>query len=514
MSAQKSVEEKYPKELTNIKLEYAYVRLLLLNPKSISKYYLSFDESRFSDDMAMNLYKSILFTEGGRYAPENIKRDFSYPKTSQEIYELKQSLKAEASKNNYTIESIFTKIKKLFLLKKNYIKAPTKKMQEEVLAIKEYKRYKEMTIEELENIISQVGIKRGISEGRLNKGVTEFFLEGNNSLTSGIPMPFPILSNVFKGLRVGETMAFAMPSNSGKSRFTINLAAHLAFVQKKKVLIISNEMSEEKMKLCLITTILNNPEMQKEFGKKIRISEGELLEYKFKPDDKNAVKTDKSGYILRQENETQEHFIRRLKKYSSQFRDVIEATDWLGTQKNNPICFMHVAEHTNDDLYKIILNYYYKEGVEYVFYDTLKTDIEHIGNGEEIKKTATVLSNMAQKYKLFIASTLQLLESTTAPVNLTINDMAASRTVKEVLDTLCLFKQINAQSFKDYEYSEIEEAKQYKDIKVYSNPDVRYYACVVDKNRAGAKPKLLFKLNLAYNEWFELGHLRMKQKLK
>lgn len=514
MSIQKVVEEKYPKALKNVKLEYAYIGLLLENPKSISKYYLSFEDSQFSDDMAMNLYKSILFTEGGRFAPENIKRDFSYPKTSEDIYKLKQDLKKEAQNSNYTIEFVFTKIKKLFLLKKYYLKAPTKKMQEEILAIKDYKRYKEMTIEELENIIAQVGIKRGISEGRLNKGVTEFLLEGNNSLTSGIPLPFKILTEVFKGIRVGETMAFAMPSNSGKSRFTINLAAHIAFVEKKKVLIISNEMSEEKMKLCLITTILNNPAMQKEFGHKLRISEGELLEFKFKPDDKNAVKTDKKGYILRQEGESQEHFVKRLKKYSTQFREVIEATDWLSNQKNNPICFMHVSEHTNDDLYKIILNYYYKEGVEYVFYDTLKTDIEHIGNGEEIKKTATVLSNMAQKYKLFIGSTLQLLESTTAPVNLTINDMAASRTVKEVLDTLCLFKQINSQSFKDYEYSEIEESKQYKEIEVFENPDVRYYACVVDKNRAGAKPKLLFRLNLAYNEWFELGHLRMKQKLK
>ena len=33
----------------------------------------------------------------------------------------------------------------------------------------------------------------------------------------------------------------------------------------------------------------------------------------------------------------------------------------------------------------------------------------------------------------------------------------------------------------------------------YKDPDVRYYACVVDKNRAGAKPKVLFRLNLAYN---------------
>ncbi len=66
-------------------------------------------------------------------------------------------------------------------------------------------------------------------------------------------------------------MAFAMPSNCGKSRFTIDLAAHTALVHKKrKVLIISNEMSEEKkMKLCLITTIINNPEIQKLHGYEI-----------------------------------------------------------------------------------------------------------------------------------------------------------------------------------------------------------------------------------------------------
>lgn len=512
--SRESVEEKYPRELINIKLEYAYVGLLLDNPKSISRYYLSYDDSRFSDDMALNLYKSILFTEGGRFAPEHIKRDFSYPKTSNEIYALKQKLKAEAAQSNYTIERIYTKIKKLFLLKKYFITAPTRAIQEEILAIKDYDKYKTMTVDELENIISQVGVKRGISEGRLNSNVTQFFLDGENTLTSGIPLPFKILTNVFKGLRVGETMSFAMPSNSGKSRFTINLAAHIAFVENKKVLIISNEMSEEKMKLCLLTTVLNNPAIQKKFGKKIRITEGELLEFKFRPDNPKNVKTDNDGYIVMQENETREHFVKRLKKYSSQFNDVVAATDWLGSQENSPICFMHVAEHTNEDLRKIIINYYYREGVEYVFYDTLKTDIEHIGNGEEIKKTATVLSNLAQKYKMFIGSTLQLLESTTAPINLTINDMAASRTVKEVLDTLCLFKQISAESYGDYEYSEIEESKQYKKLEVYEDPDIRYYACVVDKNRAGAKPKLLFKLNLAYNEWFELGHLRMKQKLK
>ena len=158
------------------------------------------------------------------------------------------------------------------------------------------------------------------------------------------------------------------------------------------------------------------------------------------------------------------------------------------------------------------MNYYYKEKIEYIFYDTLKPDTANIGIGEELKKTATILSNLAQNFNLFICSSLQLGENSTPPINLDVNDLAVSRTVKEVLDTLCLIKQINSENYKDYEYSLKEVDKEYFDLEKYEDPNVRYYACVVDKNRAGAKPKLLFRLNLAYNIWEELGYLRLKQR--
>ena len=113
---------------------------------------------------------------------------------------------------------------------------------------------------------------------------------------------------------------------------------------------------------------------------------------------------------------------------------------------------------------------------------------------------------------MFICSTLQLAESTTMPINLTVNDLAVSRTVKEVLDTLCLIKQIMREDLDKYEYSLKEVDTKFFKLKKYDDPDERYYACVVDKNRAGAKPKLLFNLNLAYNRWNELGYLKLKAK--
>ena len=127
-----------------------------------------------------------------------------------------------------------------------------------------------------------------------------------------------------------------------------------------------------------------------------------------------------------------------------------------------------------------------------------------------MKKTATILSNLAQNLNIFIASSLQLTESSTLPINLNINDLAVSRTVKEVLDTLCLIKQIHNEDLGKYEYSLEEVDTEFLDLKKYKDPDVRYYACVVDKNRAGAKPKVLFRLNLAYNMWEEVGYLRLK----
>ena len=79
---------------------------------------------------------------------------------------------------------------------------------------------------------------------------------------------------------------------------------------------------------------------------------------------------------------------------------------------------------------------------------------------------------------------------------------------------LTYLKQINKETYDDYEYSLKEVDTKYFNLKKYTDPDVRYYACVVDKNRAGAKPKVLFRLNLAYNRWEELGYLRMKQQIK
>lgn len=503
-------EETYPKQLSDQELEEIYIGLLLDNPKLITKYYFVYEICMFEDPEMLNIYKSILFNEGAKYSSEKAKNRFNFSKDTEEVYELKNKIRKNVKDENYNVEEIFTELRKLFILRKAYTEAPEKNTQDKIVEIAQYELYDEMSSEEVENTIEQIKITQKFKQSILSNNLIEFLASGENELANGLAYPFPIITQVFKGIRKGETMAFAMPSNSGKSRLTTNLAAYTALVHQKKVLVISNEMSEEKMKLCLITTIINNPEIQKIHGQKITVSEGQLLEFKFRPDNKKDVKLDEQGYILKEEGETQKQFVKRLTTISSEFNKVIKAIDWASKQIENSIYFINITDHTNDELKKVIINYYYKEHIEYVFYDTLKTDTANIGNPEEIKRTATILSNLAQNFNIFICSSLQLAENTTSPINLDVNDLAVSRTVKEVLDTLCLFKQISRDDLDKYEYSLKEVDTEFFDLEKSKNPDVRHYACVVDKNRAGAKPKLVFKLNLAYNSWEELGYLKLK----
>ena len=509
---EKDNTDKYPKELQDENLEYIYIGLLLNHPKYITKYYFLYEECLFENEELLNVYKSVLFFEGAEYASELAKKDFNFSRDNADVYQYKQKIKADVANAKYNMEKIYVELKKLFIIRKNYLAEPLEFIQKRIVEIKNYKLYSQMSVEEVESAIQQVTLTQRFKQSILNSDLTSFLKTGENNLTTGLSIPFPILNSVFKGIRKGETAGYAMPSNSGKSRFTVNLAAYTAFINQKKVLVISNEMSEDKMKLCLITTILNNPEIQKLHGQKISKTEGEILEFRYRPDNPQKVKVDEKGFILREKGESQKAFVKRLSEQSSEFNKVVAVTDWVNKQMNNAIYFINITDHTNEELKNVIMNYYYKEQIEYVFYDTLKTDIEHIGSGEEIKKTATILSNLAQNFGIYICSTLQLKETETLPINLNINDLSVSGTVKEVLDTLCLIKQIHRDNLDDYEYSLNEVDTRFFALKKYDDPDIRYYACVVDKNRAGAKPKTLFKLNLAYNSWEELGYLRLKQK--
>ena len=500
----------YPKQLADTELERKYLGLLLNEIKAISVYNFDYEHCYFADDTLLNIYKKIIFTDGERYTPVRIKEKFNFSRETHELYLMKNALKEEYETCTDSMEDVYRELSKIFILRKSFLEIPVKALQARIVDILNYELYDKMTPEDVEAAVNQVTTTQKFKRAVLNKDLTEFLNEGDNTLTNGLLVPFPILTKALKGIRIGETSAYCMPSNYGKSRFMLNLAAFIAVVHKKKVLVISNEMSLEKMKLCLITTIVNNPIMQRLHGHKLHVSENQLLDFRFRPDEGANEEVNSDGFMFQAKGESREAYIKRLEKNSKEYKEVCEVTDWFNAKLYNSIHFIDITDHTNDELRKVIMNYYFKEQVHYVFYDTMKTDIDNIGNGEELKKTATILSNLAQNYHMYICSTMQMQETATDPVNLSVNDLAVSRTVKEVLDNLMLFKQVHRENLDDYEFSKTELFEEVESLKHFSDPNVRYYVCVIDKNRAGPKPVLLYRLNLAYNYWEELGYIRHK----
>ena len=333
--SQKEEDIIYPTQISNKKLEETYISLLVANPKAISMYYIEYKDCYFESRLMLNIYKSILFTEGEAYAPQVAKDNFNYAKESFEVFKKKKELLEIGRFSKADFEKVYVELRKLFEIRKGYSMNPIKETQQRIIDIVNYQLYDIMTIQEVKDAIEQINATEKFRRSVLSSGTTEFLLQGENDLTTGLSLPFPILSSVFKGIRKGETMSYSMPSNSGKSRFTINLAAYISYIHKKKVLIVSNEMSEEKMKLCLITTVINNPEIQKLHGHKLIKSEGEILEFKYKADKDSDVEVDEKGFVKRGENETLKDFSKRLLKCSTEFKQVIEITNWIEKQQGN-----------------------------------------------------------------------------------------------------------------------------------------------------------------------------------
>ena len=214
--------ERFPSELQDLDLEKDYIGLLLYDPRYIVSYNFVYDEVYFQDERMLNLYKSVIFTEGEKYAPEAVKRKFNFAKTTKEVYDLKKQLVTRIKlQRSVTMEKVYTDLKKLFILRNWFLKIPIKNIQDKVVEIKNYELYDKMSVEEVENAVEQVTATEKFKRSVLNRGLTEFLETGENNLTNGIPLPFARLTKEFKGLRKGETMAIAMPSNSGKSSLCI-----------------------------------------------------------------------------------------------------------------------------------------------------------------------------------------------------------------------------------------------------------------------------------------------------
>ena len=146
----------YPEKLSNKELERIYIGLLLLDPKLIVKFYFVYENCYFEDKELENIYKSILFTEGGAYSSEAAKKGYNFAKDTEQSFKLKSELKSEIRDKDYNMEKVYVELSKLFALRKSYLAIPIQSIQDRVVEITDYKLYDKMSVEEVEAAVVQV----------------------------------------------------------------------------------------------------------------------------------------------------------------------------------------------------------------------------------------------------------------------------------------------------------------------------------------------------------------------
>jgi hypothetical protein len=326
----------------------------------------------------------------------------------------------------------------------------------------------------------------------------------------GISLPFPILNDLLRGLRTKNMICIGMLSNAGKSRFMFKLIAYISLVLKQKVLVLLNEMSIEDMRYCLLTTVINNPEMQTIHKININKNEREIT--------LGLYRDQKGEFIYREKDdngnfiEPLDVFIDRLKRQSEEYRKITEIASWIEMETDGLIYAKDCSSCYDDKALEFeIRKSNLVQGTKYVFYDTLKNPIDAMGDWSALKTTTTKLKELANQLDLFVYGSIQLTDDTNycEPLQLTSSNIASCKHLKHLLDGLMLFKEINKEDY--YKYFYFNEFNDWGEpLERQLDLNKRYYIGVLDKNRAGEKKNLLFELNLNQNVWLEVGEIYKK----
>lgn len=318
----------------------------------------------------------------------------------------------------------------------------------------------------------------------------------------GITFPWDCWNIFFRGFRKGKLIVEGMLSNEGKSRKMVKLATHIALVEKKPVLIMTNEMSEEDIEACQIVTIANDPSYKNNFDFELNKPEEEIVLGRYRSDQTGEFiirELDENGEVVL----TDEEYEEKLLKDSTEYRNMLKVADWI--DKNTKIYFKEMREYADYDIEMEVRKHVLSKGVEYVMYDTLKgykTD-----GWEAIKQSATRLGELAKELHIGIYANFQLTDDSVYLDVFDLNSMnlANSKQIFHVLDFLVLGKRLFRD---DYEkYSIIDDWGGEIPLDINKN----YYGHRFAKSRTGGKGKVtICEVDLDRNIWEEVGLLIKK----
>ena len=344
----------------------------------------------------------------------------------------------------------------------------------------------------------------------LTKGVSETIDSYLLTPQFGVQTHWAGYNEYFRGLLPGNVLFQGFLSNEGKSRNLVNLIAYVTLVKKQKFMLLSNEMTEQAMKNCLITTVLNCKEFKELHGVELIKPEKEITMGLYRDNEAHEfiyrAKDEDGNYI-----ESEENFLNRIKA-SKEYQDVHKVAQWMEEQLDGKFYFNDITSDYSDEAIELEIRrakLVYNCGCFAV--DTLKA--WGAEDWVKVKTTATKIVELGKELNLFGVCTFQLTDATVfdSVFDLSSNNIGAAKGIKHPVDLLTLGKRITAEEYPQYQYLSYDESWG-EEIAQDLDPRKRYFSLKIDKNRLGDKDRImLFEYSLDHNIWDNVGYIIKKQ---
>lgn len=325
----------------------------------------------------------------------------------------------------------------------------------------------------------------------------------------GLALPWNLLNEMFRGCRLKKVIFNGFLSNEGKTRNMMLLMAYIVLVLDEKFLLLSNEMDEDDLRNCLITTVINNKCFQELHGVHINKPEREIVLGIYHDSNGNIIDRlqDKNGNFI----ETEEEYESRLEATSSEYNAVMQVAEWVDKKREGKLYFKDVGSDYSDSA----LEFEFRKhrtlyGIKYCGYDTLKgyrTD-----DWQAVKQTATKIKELMKEIDMFCFAVFQLTDDTvyTDIFQLSSNNIANAKQIKHVADALMLGKRLSKEEYHKYQYVCTTDWGEPHTEELNINKS--YFCIKVDKNRGGSKDIIpIFEFNLDLNVWEEIGYVIKKR---
>ena len=340
----------------------------------------------------------------------------------------------------------------------------------------------------------------------LTKGVSQVIDSYLLTPQFGVETHWKGYNDYFRGLLPGNVLFQGFLSNEGKSRNLVNLIAYVTLVKKQKFMLLSNEMTEQAMKNCLITTVLNCKEFKELHGVELIKPEKEITMGLYKDDETKEFiyrKKDEEGNFI----ESEEDFLNRIKA-SKEYQDVTKVAKWMEEQMEGKFYFNDITSDYSDEAIELEIRrakLVYDCGCFAV--DTLKA----WGSEDwvKVKATATKIVELGKELNLFGICTFQLTDATVfdSVFDLSSNNIGAAKGIKHPVDLLTLGKRITPEEYSGCQYLAYNDDWG-EEVAHNLDPKKKYFGLRIDKNRLSEKDKiLLFSYDLNLNVWENVGLL-------